>query len=80
MAVSTDIRKYLRANPDGATAATISEALHRPSRQVTNLLTLMPDTYRDRWVKSGDVWAAVWVAVTVPEDCPRPESKRKAKA
>lgn len=72
------IRQYLRTQEDGATAAFIAEEIGSTPDNVTHSLRLMPDTYVDRYVRSGSVWAAVWMAVDVPEDCPRPEPKRKA--
>ena len=77
--LSTTIRKYLRANPDGATAAEIAQAIGKGADQTSAILTNMPDLYRDRWVRQGHQDVAVWVAVVVPEDCPRPERREKAK-
>ena len=77
--ISTYIRKYLHAHPDGATAAQIAEVMGKPVTQISAILTTMPDLYRDRWVTANMGWAAVWVAVKVPEDCPKP-AKRKATA
>lgn len=37
----------------------------------------MPDAYIDRWDTSGaGAHSAVWMVVAVPENCPRPTSKR----
>ena len=38
----------------------------------------MPDVYIDRWhvAKQQKREEAVWVAVEVPENCPRPERKK----
>jgi hypothetical protein len=41
----------------------------------------MPDVYIDRWLvaKQQKREQAVWVAVEVPENCPRPERKLNAR-
>lgn len=74
------IRQYLRIQEDGATAAQIAEAIGSTAYLVTSSLRDMPDTFVDRWAKPNMHWSAVWMAVDVPEDCPRPEPKRKATA
>ena len=59
---------------DGCTAREITEALGVDKRSIARSLKTMPDCYIDRWVgpKRGQ-WTAVYCAVPVPEDCPKPE-------
>ena len=76
--ISTDIRKYLRANPDGATVAEIAEHIKRTPTQAGAIIHSMYDAYIDRWIDSHGKWAAVWVAVEVPDHCPKPAKKVKA--
>ncbi len=72
------IREVLRAAPDGMTVPEINNALHLPPShrhtQVYSSIKRMPDVYIDRWT-SFPV-AAVYVAVEVPPNCPKPEKRR----
>jgi hypothetical protein len=38
-------------------------------------LPVMPDVYIDRWEKQryGRDWIPVFIAITVPENCPKPD-------
>lgn len=69
-----DIRALLKEWPgDGLTIPEISKRLNVRKDTITNCLKNMPDVYIDRW--DGPVrgqWVAVWMAVEVPENCPRP--------
>lgn len=67
------IREVLKAHPDGATSRLIADRLGLKQETVQRNLHAMPDTYIDRWLTTGTVPAAVWIAVEVPENCPRPE-------
>jgi hypothetical protein len=77
------IRAILR-DSDGLTAAQLAQKLQQSGYEcagnISRTLETMPDTYRDRYIRSVDgdgrntKYAAVWCAVAVPEDCPRPEA------
>lgn len=76
------IREFLRSKPDGANPKQIAEALGNGAtpHAVHRALSNMPDTYIDRWehVAVGAP-TGVWVAVKVPENCPRPNTGRRSK-
>lgn len=78
--VRDEIRALLRSNPDGLTTAEICAALRLDDSAVRRTLPGMPDVYIDRWVKSGGPLAAVWCAVEVPENCPRPPASYRTEA
>jgi predicted Zn-ribbon and HTH transcriptional regulator len=69
------IRQVLREVPDGLTVNEIWAALDIPldtrSTEVYKALKRMPDVYIDRWTRYPT--AAVYVAVEVPANCPKPE-------
>lgn len=74
-----DIREALRKMPDGTTLVVISAltGLHRDT--VRQALPSMPDVYIDRWERAarskgykGTMWRAVYIAVPVPPDQPKP--------
>lgn len=67
------LRKLLRSVPDGLTAKQLSTATNLSAQSVRNALAKMPDVYIDRWTqpKRGQ-HTAVWCAVEVPENCPKP--------
>lgn len=77
------IRKYLLASPDGATVAALHLDANKGSiaqaDSVRRALAAMPDVYIDRWVaaESGHL-CAVWMAVHVPDHCPRPNAKTRS--
>lgn len=79
------IRKLLRDNPDGLSTNEIKRALNLPD-SVRKSLSAMPDVYIDRWAfrkEPGRVrgrMVAIWCAVEVPENCPRPTPKRRRKS
>lgn len=67
------IRQALREAEDGMTIAQLSAALSLGKSLVYyHLKHSMPDVYIDRWAPRAGVPSAVWCAVHVPEDCPRP--------
>ena len=58
----------------GFPSAQVKEAQER----VRTALKNMPDTYIDRWIKSGKngSYFPVWCVVVPPADCPRPRQER----
>jgi predicted ArsR family transcriptional regulator len=70
------IRLKLREVDDGMTVGELAGALGLSTESVRNSLKAMPDAYIDRWAKRGNAVASIWCAVHVPEDCPRPSSRR----
>jgi hypothetical protein len=76
----TAIRELLKAS-DGMTAQQVRDRMHfRPkdgAAIATAILRTMADAYIDRWTLEDDKWVAVWDVVEVPEDCPKPEEKKK---
>lgn len=68
------IRASLKSHPDGLTATEISEHTGKDRSAIKRALQEMPDVYIDRWVipRRRRVLTPVYVAVNVPEDCPRP--------
>ena len=71
------VRETLRNNPDGLTVAQISELVQTDASHVHRIVHKMPDAYIDRWIKRGQRCTAVWCVVVPPENCPRPERKKK---
>ena len=69
----SEIRTILKRHPDGLTASEISDKTSANSDTVRRALQHMPDCYIDRWVTSnqGNL-GAVWIAVDIPENCPKP--------
>lgn len=74
-----DIREALRKMPDGTTLVVISAltGLHRDT--VRQALPNMPDVYIDRWERAarskryeGTMWRAIYIAVPVPPNQPKP--------
>lgn len=73
-------RELLRQNPDGLTARQIDDAFDYGNLpHVYRILKSMPDAYIDRWLQKGKRYTAVWCVVVPPENCPRPDKKKKAK-
>ena len=71
------IRALLHQNPDGLMVSEIAKALGVKNDSIKVALRAMVDTYVDRWVKlRGSPMAAVWCAVEVPPNCPKPEEKK----
>lgn len=73
-----EIRALLLAHPEGMTTRDIMVATKAADKSVRHSLSSMPDTYIDRWEfpRQGPL-AAVYCAVEVPEDCPRPEGRKR---
>jgi len=68
-----DIRKLLRANPDGLTVNEISYCSGISVDTIRDSLKSMPDTYIDRYgPPARGQYVPVWCTVEVPEDCPHP--------
>jgi len=78
------IRALLHQNPDGLMVSEIAKALGVKNDSIKVALRSMVDTYIDRWVRlRGSPIAAVWCAVEVPTNCPKPDdtrSKSKSKS
>jgi hypothetical protein len=75
------VRQLLRDNPDGMDVGTISNRLEREPSNIRRLLGAMPDAYIDRWTRFGGAGmpSAIWCVVVPPENCPRPDAKRRRK-
>lgn len=72
------LRELLRANPDGLDVGTMANQLAREPHNIRTRLRAMPDAYIDRWTRqNGNPPTAIWCVVIPPENCPRPELKRK---
>jgi len=77
------LRQVLQAHPDGMSVAAMCAALNvgRGHSVIYQALRRMPDTYIDRWEPARDAngravgHRAVWCAVDVPANCPRPRKK-----
>ena len=76
------VRELLRANPDGMDVGTIANTLDREPGSIRKLLGTMPDAYIDRWATFGGTGMpiAIWCVVVPPENCPRPDAKRRRKS
>ena len=75
------VRKLLRDNPDGMDVGTIANTVDREPSNVRRMLETMPDAYIDRWTRFGGkgMPSAIWCVVIPPENCPRPDTKRRRK-
>jgi len=74
------LRTLLRASPDGLDVGTIANTLEREPSNVRKLLAGMPDAYIDRWVRQrGNPPTAIWCVIVPPDNCPRPDNKRRVK-
>lgn len=74
------VRQLLRLHPDGLTRKQISDLTGIRLDVLTKTLKSMPDVYVDRWSPPAG-WTVgnlvpVFCAVTVPEDCPKPEKRK----
>jgi hypothetical protein len=76
----TAIREMLKQH-DGLTAQELRERLSMRKKDgsaiATAILRNMADAYIDRWTLEDDKWVAVWDVAEVPEDCPKPEERKK---
>lgn len=70
--ISKRIRDALAQAPDGMTALELGLALNLTPTSVSRALKLMPDTYIDRWARTGRRYAAVHCLAFVPDNCPHP--------
>lgn len=67
------IRSILLNHEDGLTRTEICKYANIDPRSIKKSLDSMPDVYIDRWEKPRNrVITPVYIAVSVPEDCPRP--------
>lgn len=75
------IRQLLKNNPDGLSIKEISNTTNLLPDSIEKSLKGMPDVYIDRWTvgKQQKREEAVWCVVEVPEDCPRPERKKRVR-
>ena len=74
------LRTLLRASPDGLDVGTIANTLEREPSNIRKLLAGMPDAYIDRWVRQrGNPPIAIWCVIVPPDNCPRPDNKRRVK-
>ena len=71
------LRALLRIHTDGLTVLEMSEMSGLPTNSVLASLKCMPDAYIDRWKPARGKDAGVWCVVVPPENCPKPERKRK---
>jgi len=73
-----EIRALLLTKPEGLTVTDIVVATKATDKSVRVSLKSMPDVYIDRWEfqRQGPL-AAVFCAVEVPEDCPRPSRLKR---
>jgi hypothetical protein len=74
------IRTLLQQALDGLDVGTIANVLDREPSSIRSRLKQMPDAYIDRWIRqNGHAPMAIWCVVIPPENCPKPETKRKPK-
>lgn len=67
------IRETLLAHEDGLTKSQICTITNISRNSIKKSLDAMPDVYIDRWVIPAKKAATpIYVAVDVPEDCPKP--------
>lgn len=68
-----EVRSLLLAKPEGMTVTELTLATKATDKSIRVSLRSMADVYVDRWEfpRQGPL-AAVYVAVVIPEDCPRP--------
>jgi hypothetical protein len=74
------VRAALRQHPDGLTTGELHGLTGAPQHSIGKLLPTMPDAYIDRYLKSagrGRAYIPVWSVVVPPENCPKPERKKK---
>lgn len=67
------IRRVLREHPDGLTVKQLEAYTGFDTGSLRQALKIMPDCYIDRWLMCKNQWGAVWCAVVVPENCPKPD-------
>ncbi|MBU3577545.1 hypothetical protein [Polynucleobacter sp. UK-Kesae-W10] len=70
------IRALLRKFPEGMTLKEINHVIQGKSLSIYRAIKRMPDVYCSHWVEPhGEKAQAVYKAVHVPDDCPRPAKK-----
>ena len=74
------INQLLLDNPDGLTAEQIAAVIGSKSNVIRTALKTLTTAYIDRWSQSGEtnVPVSVWKAVIVPENAPRPITKKQS--
>jgi hypothetical protein len=69
-----DIRAALLKAEDGLTRKQLCEQTGIADYSIRAAVKAMPDVYIDRWLNKGNAAPRpVYMAVEVPEDCPRPK-------
>lgn len=70
------IRALLKQHPDGLKSSDISKLTGIDNRSINKSLESVFGVYIDRWEKTTyrNIFAAIWVVVDVPENCPKPEN------
>jgi predicted transcriptional regulator len=67
------IRSILLKHEDGLTKTQICQYANLDQRSIKKSLDAMPDVYIDRWEQPKTrVLTPIYIAVPVPEDCPKP--------
>ena len=72
------IRRALKRIEDGMTIRELEEVTGRKYANISSTVRQMPDVYIDRWqqpLKRGGGYAAVYVLMKVPENCPKPQKE-----
>jgi hypothetical protein len=71
---SPEIREILLQHEYGLTAKEIATYTNMAADSVTKCIKTMSDVYIDRWssLKKGLKYMPVYIAIKVPEDCPKP--------
>ena len=76
-----EIRALLLAHPDGLTRVMIAALSNANRSTISQALESMPDVYIDRWTTGKTaLLQPVFIAVPIPEDCPKPTTERKLDA
>jgi hypothetical protein len=72
------LRELLINHPAGMTLKQISKHVPGKGHSLYRALKRMPDVYISHWVEPyGEKQQAVFVAVRIPDDCPRPPATRQ---
>jgi hypothetical protein len=73
-----EVRALLHAYPEGLTTRQIADMLDADLRTMHFCLKAMVDTYVIGWASGKGKPQALWAAVVVPEDYPRPPKTEKS--
>jgi hypothetical protein len=75
-----EIYRLLRSHPDGLTAEQIAGVIGSKSNVIRTALKTLQTAYISHWAQSGEtnVPVSVWKAVIVPENAPRPLTKKQS--